>query len=73
MCVAYIHICFIDTIVCLDFYFVFETETHYVALSGPDSMDQAGIKLTEIELPLPPACWSVPLCLDIPYFFSTGL
>lgn len=57
MCVAYIRICFIDTTVCLDFYFVFETETQYVALSGPDSVEQPGIKFTEIEPPLPPECW----------------
>jgi hypothetical protein len=36
-----------------------ETESHYVAPGCPEthSIDQSGLKLTEIHLPLLPKCW----------------
>ena len=36
-----------------------ETESHYVALAGLGLfyVNQAGLELTDMHLPLPPECW----------------
>jgi hypothetical protein len=40
------------------FYFIFICFSLFsLAYSGTHSVDQAGLKLTETRLPLPPECW----------------
>jgi hypothetical protein len=39
------------------FRFVFKTASHYLGCPRTHSVDQAGLKITEIHLPLPPKCW----------------
>jgi hypothetical protein len=44
-------------------FFFFDTGSHYVALAGLElSVDQAGLELREILLPLPPKCWDSLWC-----------
>jgi hypothetical protein len=51
--------------------FVFQTGSNYVALSGIHSVDQAGFKLSNICLPLPPELLGLKVCSIMPgsFFF----